>query len=88
MQLLPWTDRAEYVVPKIEDLPLQWLSSTARILLGLKIPAVSMTAVMEEVVAEVEKDVLDDIANKHHTINKAVTIVQFMLRWRTQFKTH
>ena len=38
-------------------------------------------------VAEVEKDILDDMANKHHTINKAVTIVQFMLRWRTQFKT-
>ena len=88
MQLLPWTNRADYAVPKIEDLPAQWLSSTARTLLGLKIPAfIVMRAVVEEVVAEVEKVVLDDIANYHHTINKAVTIVQFMLRWRTQFKT-
>ena len=44
------------------------------------------TAMVEEVVAEVEKDVLDDIADRHHTIDKAVTIVQFMLRWCTQFK--
>ena len=40
IQLLPWTDRAEYALPRIEDLPAQWLSSTARTLLGLKIPAV------------------------------------------------
>ena len=64
MQLLPWTDQADYAVPKIEDLPAQWLSSTARTLLGLKIPSfIVMRAVVEEVVSEVEKDVLDYIAN-------------------------
>ena len=76
MQQLPWTNQADYALPRIEDLPSQWLSSTARTLLGLKIPAVIvMRAVVEDMVTEVEKDVLDDIANKHHTINKAVTIV-------------
>lgn len=45
-----------------------------------------MRAMVEEEVAEVEKDVLDAIADRHHTIVKAVTIVQFMLRLRTQFK--
>ena len=88
MQLLPWTNRADYALPRVEDLTSQWLSSTARTLLGLKIPAVIvMRAVLEDMVTEVEKDVLDDIADKHHTIHKAVTIVQFILRCRTHFKT-
>ena len=81
IQLLPWTDRAEYALPRIEDLPAQWLSSTARTLLGLKIPAVIvMRTVVEEEVAEVEEDVLDAIADRHHTVDKAITIVQFMMR--------
>jgi hypothetical protein len=55
IQLLPWTDRTEYAVPRIEDLPAQWLSSTARTLLGLKIAAVIvMRAMVEGEVAEVE----------------------------------
>ena len=88
IQLLPWTDRKEYAVPKIEDLPAQWLSSTAKTLLGLKIPAVLvMREMVEEVVAEVEKDILDNIADRHHTINKAITIVQFMLKLRPQFRS-
>ena len=87
IQLLPWTDRTEYAVSRIEDLPAHWPSSTARTLLGLKIPAVIvMRAMVEEEVAEVEKDVLDNIADRHHTIDKVVTIVQFMLRLRSQFK--
>ena len=88
MQLLPCTNRADYSLPRIEDLPSQWLSSTARTLLGLKIPAVIvMRAVVEDMVTEVEKNVLDEIEKKHHTFNKALTIVQFILRCRTQFKT-
>ena len=88
IQLLPWTDRKEYAVPRIEDLPAQWLSSTAKTLLGLKIPAVLvMREMVEEVVAEVEKDILDNIADRHHTINKAITIVQFMLKLNPHFKS-
>ena len=45
-----------------------------------------MRAMVEEEVAEVEKDVLDNIADRHHTIDNVVTIVQFMLRLRSQFK--
>ena len=37
-------------------------------------------------VTEVEKDVLDEISDKHHTINKVMTIVQFLLRCKTQFR--
>ena len=33
-----------------------------------------------------EEDVLDAIADRHHTIDKAITIVQFMLRLKPQFK--
>ena len=56
-------------------------------LLGLKIPAIIvMRAVEAEMVTEVEKDVLDEISDKHHTINKVMTIVQFLLRCKTQFR--
>ena len=85
MQQLTWTSQADYAVPRIEDLPAQWLSSTARTMLGLKIPTI-VFMVAAEVITEVEKDVLDAIADKHHTINKALTIVQFMLKFKTQFK--
>ena len=86
IQLLPWTDRAEYAFPRIEDMPSQWLSSTAR----LWVPAVVvMIEVVNQEVMAVEEDpsLLEKIADKHHSIKKAVTIVLFMLRFNANFRS-
>ena len=40
LQLLPFTSRATYAQPRLDDLPSQWLSSAARTFLGLKMPTV------------------------------------------------
>ena len=40
LQLLPFTSRATYSHPRLDDLPAQWLSAAARSFIGLKLPAV------------------------------------------------
>ena len=42
MQTLPLTPRERYAVPKMEDLPAQWLSTAAKTLLSQKLPVVNV----------------------------------------------
>ena len=57
IQRLPYTDRAIYAQPRIEDLPSQWLSSAAKTFLGLNLPAVIiMKLAVEEVPAAAGED--------------------------------
>ena len=88
IQKLPWTARSEYAFPKIEDLPAQWLSSTARTLLGLKLPTtIVMRAVVDtEVATEQDITILAEIANKSNLLTKTISIVQFCLRLSPKFR--
>jgi len=78
LQLLPFTSRAIYAQPRLDDLPSQWLSSAARTFLGLKMPTVVIMkmAVQEE---EPVMDVLEHLANKHQSVNKAISVLQLLL---------
>ena len=114
LQTLPWTPREKYAVPKMEDLPAQWLSTAAKTLLSQKLPAVNvlrapfayqepllegvtgvnwsnikwndlavtaMRATLDE-----EEPLLDEIADKHHQLERAVTVTQFILRFSKKFR--
>ena len=83
LQKLPWTPRADYTFPKMEDLPLQWLSSAAKTLLGQKLPAVSvMRALFND-----QEPLLDGIADKHHQLKSAVSVSQLILRVNKKFRS-
>ena len=86
LQLLPFTDRSTYMFPRIEDLPSQWLSSAARTFLGLKLPAVIIMK-MEVNVEEVPMlSVLENLANKYTNLEKAITVLQHLLRMKPAFR--
>ena len=85
LQLLPYTCRSTYAQPRIEDLPSQWLSSTARTFLGLKLPAV---VVMKMAVEQEppEMTLLEQLATKYRDVNKAISVLQYLLRMQPDFR--
>ena len=84
IQRLPYTDRAIYAQPRIEDLPSQWLSSAAKTFLGLNLPAV---IIMKLAVEEVpEMTILEQLASKYQSIDKAVSVLQCLLKMKQNFR--
>ena len=85
LQLLPFTSRAIYAQPRLDDLPSQWLSSAARTFLGLKMPTVVIMkmAVQEE---QPVMGVLEHLANKHQSVHKAISVLQLLLRMQPAFR--
>ena len=84
IQKLPYTDRAIYAQPRIEDLPSQWLSSAAKTFLGLNLPAV---VIMKLAVEEVpEMSLLEQLACKHQSVDKAISVLQCFLRMKRNFR--
>ena len=81
LQKFPWTARAEYAFPRIEDLPAQWLSAQAKTFLGLKLPAfIVMRAVLDNGEEALKEEVLlNKIADKHHQLKRVVTVSQYVL---------
>ena len=85
IQKLPFTDRAIYAQPRIEDLPSQWLSSAAKTFLGLSLPTVViMKLVVEQEVAEMT--LLEQLANKYRSMEKAISVVQCFLKMKQTFR--
>ena len=86
IQRLPFTDRATYAHPRIEDLPSQWLSSAARTFLGLQLPAVII--MRAEVEGEPpEMTLLERLANKHRSVNRAVSVLQNVLKMNKNIRS-
>ena len=85
LQLLPFTSRAIYAQPRLDDLPSQWLSSAARTFLGLKMPTVVIMkmAIQEE---EPMMGVLEHLANKHQSVDKAISVLQLLLKLQPAFR--
>ena len=86
LQLLPFTSRATYSHPRLDDLPAQWLSAAARSFIGLKLPAVIVMRVdLGENEAHVTT-VLEELANRHSSAETALSVLQFMLRMKKSFR--
>ena len=84
IQKLPYTDRAIYAQPRIEDLPSQWLSSAAKTFLGLNLPAV---VIMKLAVEEVpEMSLLEQLACRHQSVDKAISVLQCFLKMKQNFR--
>ena len=85
IQKLPYSDRAVYAFPKIQDLPSQWLSSAAKTFLGLNLPAVIiMRADVEG--EQPEMSLLEQLADKYRDVEKAISVLQYILRMRKQIR--
>ena len=70
-------------------MPSQWLLSTTRTLLGLKLHAVIvMRAVLDDDDQSLEEvALLDGIADKHHQLKRAVSVIQFILRFNREYRS-
>ena len=85
IQKLPFTDRAGYARPRIEDLPGQWLSSAAKTFLGLSLPSVViMKLVVEEEIPELT--LLEQLASKYQSVEKAISVLQLVLKMKQGFR--
>ena len=84
IQKLPYTDRAIYAQPRIGDLPSQWLSSAAKTFLGLDLPAVIIMKLVAEEVPEMT--LLEQLASKYQSINKAISVLQCLLKMKQNFR--
>ena len=85
LQLLPFTSRATYAQPRLDDLPSQWLSSAARTFLGLKLP----TVVIMKMAVEEEQPImglLETLTNKHQNVEKAISVLQMLLKMQPAFR--
>ena len=82
LQLLPFTDRATYSRPRLDDLPAQWLSTAARSFIGLKLPAVILMRVeLDEEDEPEEGSVLQRLAEKFSNKEAAVSVLQYILQF-------
>ena len=85
IQKLPFTARASYARPRIEDLPGQWLSPAAKTFLGLSMPhVVIMKLVVEEEVPELT--LLEQMASKYQSVEKAISVLQLVLKMKRGFR--
>ena len=86
LQMLPFTARATYSQPRISDLPAQWLSSTARSFLGLKLPAVLVMRMEVGGEETPESSILEKLANKYSSTDAALSVFQFLLKMKKSFR--
>ena len=86
LQLLPFTNRSTYSQPRLDDLPSQWLSSAARTFLGLKMPAVIIMKMTIEDKSMPVQSILESLAQKFTNIEKAISVVQYLLRMKASFR--
>ena len=86
LQLLPFTNRSTYSQPRLDDLPSQWLSSAARTFLGLKMPAVIIMKMTIEDKSMPVQSTLESLAQKYTNIEKAISVVQYLLRMKASFR--
>ena len=85
IQQFPFTDRALYAFPRIGDLPSQWLSTAARTFLGLSLPAVVIMK-MDVTGEPPQLSLLEELANRHHSVEKAVTVLQYILKMKKEVR--